>query len=68
LKEDGNVMYKGKIYLPNLEEIKYTMSREMHNVPYVGHPRYQKTIIAIRSQYFWPGLKKEVDNYIARCI
>jgi hypothetical protein len=40
----------------------------MHNVPYVGHPRYQKTIIVVRGQYFWPGMKKDVTDYLARCM
>jgi hypothetical protein len=28
-------MYKGKTFVPNLGEIKNTVLREMHNVPYV---------------------------------
>jgi hypothetical protein len=40
----------------------------MHNVPYVGHPGYQKTIAAIKSQYYWPGMKKEVVDFIAKCF
>jgi kynurenine formamidase len=40
----------------------------MHNVLYVGHSNYQKTIAAIRSQYFWPGMKKDVADYIAKCM
>jgi hypothetical protein len=40
----------------------------MHNVPYVGHPSYQKTIAAVRSQYFWLGMKKDVVDYIAKCM
>jgi hypothetical protein len=68
LKEYGILMCKGKIYLSNSNELKNAMMREMHNVPYVGHPGYQKTIATMRSQYFCPGMKKEVANYIARCI
>jgi hypothetical protein len=68
LKEDGILMYKGKVYVPNSSEMKNTVVREMHNVPYVEHPRYQKSIAAIRSQYFWHGVKKEVANYIAKCL
>jgi hypothetical protein len=37
----------------------------MHNVPYDGHPSYQKTIATVRSQYFWPCMKKNVVDYIA---
>jgi hypothetical protein len=68
LKEDGILMYKGKIYVPNSSELKNTVLREMHNVPYVGHLGYQKTIVVVRSQYFWPRMKKEVTNYISRCL
>jgi hypothetical protein len=41
---------------------------EMHNVPYVGHPGYHKTMAMIKSHYFWPGMKKEIIEYIARCM
>jgi hypothetical protein len=68
LKEDGILRYKGKVYVPNFGEMKNALLKEMNNVPYVGHPRYQKTIAAIRIQCFWPGMKKEVANYIAKCL
>jgi hypothetical protein len=43
--------------------------KEMHNVSYTGHPRYQKNITAIRGhQYFWHGMKRDVTNYLARCM
>jgi hypothetical protein len=37
-------------------------------VPYVGNLGYQKTIAVVRSQYFLPVMKKEVANYIAKCL
>jgi len=40
----------------------------MHNVPYVGHLGYQKTIEIVISQYFWLGMKKNVVDYIGRCM
>jgi hypothetical protein len=51
-------MYKGKAYVSNSNEVKNTMMKEMHNVSYVGNSGYQKTIKVVRSQYFWPGMKK----------
>jgi hypothetical protein len=68
MKEDGILMYKGKVYVPNSREMKNIVLREMHNVPYVGNPGYQKTIAVVGSQYFWSRIKKEVDNYISRCL
>jgi hypothetical protein len=48
--------------------LKLEILKEMHNVTYAGHPGYQKTVAAVKSHYFWPGLKKEIDEYIARCM
>ena len=48
--------------------MKNAVLKEMHNVPYARHPGYHKEIAVVRSQYFWPGMKKEVANYISRCL
>jgi hypothetical protein len=42
--------------------------KEMHDVPYDGHLGYHKTITTVRSHFFWPGMKKDVFYYIARCM
>jgi hypothetical protein len=68
LGEDEVLMYKGRIYVPNSQELKSLILKEMHNVPYVGHPGYQKTIAVVKSQYYWPGMKKEVAEFIAKCL
>ena len=68
MQEDVIITYIEKIYVPNSNELKNMVLREMHIVSYAGHLGYQKKITFIRSQYFWSGMKKEVANYIARCL
>jgi hypothetical protein len=68
LDKDEILMYRGRIYVPNSQELKNMISREMNNVPYVGHAGYQKTIAVAKSQYYWPGMKKEVVDFIAICL
>jgi hypothetical protein len=68
LEENGILMHKNRVYVPNSYELRKLVLKEMHNVPYVGHPGYQKTIAVVRSQYFWLGMKKDVVDYIARCM
>ena len=41
---------------------------ELHKRPYTGHPGYQKMITATRKQFYWPGLKKDIAQYLAQCI
>jgi hypothetical protein len=40
----------------------------MHNVPYYGNPIYQKIVSVVKSQYYWPGMKKEIVEYIAKFL
>jgi hypothetical protein len=54
--------------VPNSQELKNLILIETHNVPYVGHPSYQKTIAVVKSQYYWPDIKKEVVDFIAKCL
>jgi hypothetical protein len=65
---DGILLHKNIIFVPNFQDLKCMIFHEMHNVPYAGHPRYRKTVAAIKSHYFWPGMKKEIVEYIARCM
>ena len=41
---------------------------EIHKTPYSGHPGYQKTITMLRKDYFWPNMKNELAEYIAKCF
>jgi hypothetical protein len=34
----------GKVYVPNTQELKNIVLKEMHNVPYAGHPGYHKQL------------------------
>jgi hypothetical protein len=55
---DGILLHKKKKFVPNVQDLKRIILHEMHNVPYAGHPRYQKTIVSFKSQYFWLGMKR----------
>ena len=41
---------------------------ELHKIPYSGHPRYKNMITMIRKDFFWPNMKKEVVEYLARFL
>jgi hypothetical protein len=68
LDNDEILMYMGRIYVPNSHKMKNFILREMDNVPYHGHPCYEKNIAAVKSQYYWPDMKKEVVDFIAKCL
>ena len=68
LEKYGLLTYKGKIYIPDVAYLKRVVMDEIHQAPYFGHPGYHKTIATARRQYFWLGMKKDMDEYISRCM
>jgi hypothetical protein len=68
LDNDEIHMYGRTNYVPNYHELKNMILREMHNVPYIGNPGYQKIIAVVKSQYYWLGMKKEVADFISKCL
>ena len=68
MEGDGLLTYKDIIYIPNVVDLRRVVMDEINQDPYYGHPGYQKTISTARKQYFWPGMKKYMAEYISRCM
>ena len=68
LEDNGLLTYKGRIYVPDVADLRRIVMDEIHQAPYSGHPGYQKTIATARKQYFWPGMKRDMAEYISRCM
>ena len=68
LNEKGLILYKDRLYIPNVPKIKLLILNEIHKTPYSRHPSYQKTITMLQKYYFWPNMKNELEEYIARCF
>jgi hypothetical protein len=68
LETGETLMYKNKIYVPNVQDLKLMILNEIHNGPYAGHPGYQKIVAAVKSQHFWLGMKRVIVEYIVRCM
>ena len=46
------LLYKDKLYVPNVPKVKLLILDEIHKTPYSGHPLYQKTITMLRKSIF----------------
>ena len=65
---DGLLTYKGRWYILNYDDLERFTMDELHKRPYTGHPGYQKMITATRKLFYWPRLKKDIVNYLAKCL
>ena len=48
LEEDGFIIYKNRIYIPNAIDLRRVVMDEIHQTPYSSHLGYQKTIATAR--------------------
>ena len=66
--EEGLLTYRNRLYIPNCDDLKRFILDELHKRPYSGHPGYQKMVTATRKQFYWPRLKKDITECLAKCI
>jgi hypothetical protein len=66
--EGGLLTYRNRLYIPDRDDLKRFIMDELHKIPYIGHPGYQKMITTTRKQFYWPGLNKYIAKYLAKCI
>jgi hypothetical protein len=66
--DGGLLTYRNRLYIPDCDDLKRFIMDELHKRPYIGHPGYQKMIMATRKQFYWPRLKKDIANYLAKCL
>ena len=68
MEEYGILTYKNRVYIPNVAYLKRMVMDEIHQAPYSGHPRYQKTIAIARKQYICARMQNDMAEYISRCM
>ena len=68
LEEDGLLTYKGRIYIPNVADLRRVVMDEIHQTLYSGHRGYPKTIAISRKKCFCPRMKKDIVEYVSRCM
>lgn len=40
----------------------------VHNMPSAGHPGRERTLQAARKSYYWPTMRIDIENHVARCV
>ena len=56
-----------RIVVPDSEEIKAQIVRELHSTPYSAHPGIQRTIARVRRYFFWKGMLGDIRQFVENC-
>jgi hypothetical protein len=66
--DEGLLTYKNKLYIPRCDNLKRFIMDELHKRPYTDHLGYQKIITTTTKQLYCPGMKKDIADYLAKCL
>jgi len=65
--EDGLLLFKGKIYVPNDPALHQHIVQLHYDSIASGHPGRWKTYELVQRDYWWPGISVFVKNYVDGC-
>ena len=53
--------------VPDNQEVKIELLREIHCVPYAGHPGFTRTLEITRRFFYWVHMTQEVRQFVLDC-
>ncbi|KAI3695411.1 hypothetical protein L1987_78408 [Smallanthus sonchifolius] len=67
-KPNGLLYYLNRIWVPDRDDLRTFLMNEAHKTRYSIHPGADKMYQDLRPQYWWPGMKKGIALYVAKCL
>ncbi|GJR47223.1 putative nucleotidyltransferase, ribonuclease H [Tanacetum coccineum] len=67
-KSDGALYYLDQKWVPLTGEVRTLIMDKAHKSKYSVHPRADKMYYDLRDMYWWPGMKKDIDLYVSKCL
>lgn len=65
--EDGLILFRGKVYVPRNQELRREIVKNHHDTIIMGHPGRDKTTALVQENYWWPGMRHFITNYVKGC-
>ena len=63
----GTLFYRGRIFVPDHDELRLHIIQNHHSTPAFGHPGRAKTLELIQREYYWQTMRKDVDRFVRNC-
>ncbi|GJT40227.1 reverse transcriptase domain-containing protein [Tanacetum coccineum] len=67
-KENGAIHFVGRIWVPSTGGLRKVIMDEAHASRYSVHPGADKMYYDLRDVYWWPGMKRDIAEYVNRCL
>ena len=67
LSPDGVIVFKDRLCVPDIRDLREEILTEAHNTPYTVHPGTTKMYKDLKTHYWWPGMKNDVVKHVEQC-
>ncbi|KAD6796137.1 hypothetical protein E3N88_07033 [Mikania micrantha] len=67
-KADGLLYFKDRMWIPLCGNSRTIILDEAHKSRYSIHPGADKMYKDLKDFYWWPGMKKQIAEYVDRCL
>ena len=68
MREGDSLYFKDCLCVPANEDLKNKLLYEAHNTLFTMHPGSTKMYRDLKPYYFWPGMKKDIVDYVSKCL
>ena len=67
MDKEGIITFQERLYVPKSISLRGEIMRAHHNVPTAGHPGHHKTLELVTRNYYWPGMNRDIRQYVQGC-
>lgn len=65
---DGKLWSKNRLVIPKNSVFQSSILHEAHDSTLGGHSGVLKTLKRVQCSFFWSGMSKKIQDYVAECI
>ena len=66
--KNDSLWYKDHLYLCKNSQLKQNIILELRTYPLGGHSGFLKTYHRVKKEFFWDGLKYNIQKFVAECL
>lgn len=66
--QNDSLWYKDRLYLCKNSQLKQNIRMELHTSSLGGHSRFLKTYHRVKKEFFWDGLKSDIQNFVVEYL
>jgi len=66
--KEGVLRFRGRLCVPKIDKLREELLKESHESIFSTHPDSTKMYRDLKSLYWWPGMKKDIAEFVARCL